>query len=194
MKIIFATKNRGKFEELKNLFEKNKIKAELLSLNDFQENIFIDETGKTFTENAMIKAETIFKSFKLPVIADDSGLIVVELKDKPGIYSARYAGENADDHANNNKLLQDVKGLANREAYFECALVYIDKNGKRFVTEEKCYGEIIDTPRGENGFGYDPIFFLKEYGKTMAEIDIETKNKISHRGKAFRKLIKFVMK
>ena len=192
MKIIFATKNRGKFRELKNLFDKNKINAELISLNDLKEEISIKETGKTFLENALIKAKTVFKTFNLPVIADDSGLIVKELKDKPGIYSARYAGKNADDNANNNKLLRELQGVANREAYFECALAYIDKNGKRFVAEERCYGEIIDSPKGENGFGYDPIFFLKEFGKTMAEIDLETKNKISHRGKAFRKLINFL--
>jgi XTP/dITP diphosphohydrolase len=193
MKIIFATKNNGKVKELKKLFKENGLEnIELLSLNDLGENVAIEETGKTFEENAIIKAEAIFKKFQMPVISDDSGLIVKELVDKPGIFSARYAGKNATDFENNSKLLNDVKHLDNREAYFECALVYMDKNGKKFFANEKCYGEIIDEPRGTNGFGYDPVFFLREFGKTMAEMDSEMKNKISHRGKAFKKLAKFL--
>ena len=192
MEIIFATKNQGKVRELQALIEQNNLEnLKLLSLLDFETNLEIKETGKTFLENAVIKAKTIFEKFKKPVIADDSGLIVEELNE-PGIFSARYAGENATDEDNNLKLIKNVKNLKNREAYFECALVFINEKGKIYSANEKCFGEIILKPKGNKGFGYDPIFYLPEYKKTMAEIPIEEKNQISHRGKAFKKIVEIL--
>ncbi len=194
MKIIFATKNRGKVKDLNQLFKDNNINHKIIGLNEIENRIKIKETGSTFKENALLKAKVVYKTFKLPVIADDSGLIVQGLDGKPGIFSARYAGENATDKDNYTKLIADTKHLQNKEAYFECALVYINDKGEIFSAEGRCFGEIIDNPRGKNGFGYDPIFFLKDFGKTMAEISSETKNKISHRAKAFDKLIKHFKK
>jgi XTP/dITP diphosphohydrolase len=191
-KIIFATKNRGKLLELQHLFNDNKLDYKLVSLNSVNKDIEIIESGKTFLENALIKAQRVFNELNLPVIADDSGLVVEALGDEPGIFSSRYAGENATDEDNNNKLLLKLKNIKNRKAYFECALVFINENKDIFSAQERCFGEIIDTPRGNNGFGYDPIFFLNEFGKTMAEIDISIKNKISHRAKAFNKLIQYL--
>ncbi len=187
-KIIFATGNIGKLKELEFLLSKNRLNIKLLSLNDLPAKPVIIENGSTFIENAMIKAETVFNMYKLPVIADDSGIIVEELGE-PGVLSARYAGENASDEDNNKKLIKKVKSLKNKRAYFECALVFIDKNGKIYNSTERCYGEIIDKPRGNKGFGYDPIFLIPELNKTMAELELNEKNKISHRGKAFKKLL-----
>ena len=190
-KIIFATKNKGKSSELIKLLQKNNIQVSLLSLNNLNDNIEINENGKSFIENALIKATTIFEKYKLPVIADDSGLIVEEINE-PGIFSARYAGLNASDTDNNLKLIERIKSLSNRKAYFECALIFIDKNKKIYKSIGRCYGEIIEKPRGNNGFGYDPIFFIPEFNKTMAELTIEEKNRISHRAKAFNKLIEIL--
>ena len=187
-KIIFATGNIGKLKELEFLLSKNRLNIKLLSLNDLPAKPVIIENGSTFIENAMIKAETVFNMYKLPVIADDSGIIVEELGE-PGVFSARYAAENASDEDNNKKLIKKVKSLKNKRAYFECALVFIDKNGKIYNSTERCYGEIIDKPRGNKGFGYDPIFLIPELNKTMAELELNEKNKISHRGKAFKKLL-----
>jgi len=193
MKIIFATKNKGKYEELKKLFVKeNLTNIDLISLNNIESPPKIIENGTSFEENAKIKAEKIFEIFNIPVIADDSGLIVEALKDEPGIYSARYAGENATDEENNEKLLKKLKSIKNRTAYFECALAFINKKGKLTIVKERCYGKIIDKPKGNKGFGYDPIFFIPEVGKTMAELEPDEKNKISHRGKAFKKLINLI--
>jgi XTP/dITP diphosphohydrolase len=191
-KIIFATKNRGKLLELQHLFNENKLDYKLVSLNSVNKDIEIIESGKTFLENALIKAQRVFNELNLPVIADDSGLVVEALGDEPGIFSSRYAGEDATDEDNSNKLLLKLKNIKNRKAYFECALVFINEKKEIFTAQERCYGEIIDIPKGDNGFGYDPIFYLNEFGKTMAEIDIFLKNKISHRAKAFKKLIQYL--
>ncbi len=163
----------------------------MLGLNDINSNIEIEENGNTFIENAIIKAKTVFNKMNLPVIADDSGLIVEELGE-PGIFSARYAGINATDEENNKKLIKKIKNISNRKAYFECALAFIDNSGNIFKAIERCYGEVIDSPKGDKGFGYDPIFFIPELNKTMAELDLSVKNKISHRGKAFKKLVEIL--
>ncbi len=191
-KIIFATKNKGKLKEFKELLIENNLKYEVLSLNDLEDVPEIIENGKTFKENAYIKAKRIFDKYHLPVIADDSGIIAEVLGDRPGVYSARFAGENATDDENNRKLINELKDKANKRAYFQCVLCYINSIGDVFFTDGKCYGEIIDTPKGENGFGYDPIFFIPEFNKTIAELDSNTKNKISHRGKAFKELVKIL--
>ncbi len=193
-KIIFATKNLGKLNEFKKLIRKFNLKLEVISLNQLDNSPEIIENGKTFHENAYIKAKTIYEKYKIPVVADDSGLIVKSLGNEPGVYSSRYAGENATDEENNIKLIEKVRNLPNREAYFQCVICYINKFGKVFYSEGKCEGEIILEPKGENGFGYDPIFYIPELKKTMAELDIDTKNKISHRAKAFEKLIDILKK
>ena len=192
IKIIFATKNLGKVEELKNLLIDNQLnKLELISLNALNGISDIKEDGKTFFDNALIKASAVFQKYKLPVLADDSGLIVEELGE-PGIYSARYAGSDATDEANNLKLIEKVSNIKNRRCYFECALIFINEKGEVFRASGKCYGEIVTKPVGKQGFGYDPIFFLPEFNKTMAEISLEEKNEISHRGKAFKKIVKIL--
>ncbi len=191
-KLIFATKNKGKLKEFKELLKESGLNYEVISLLDLQDIPEIVESGKTFKENAYIKAKKIFDKFKLPVIADDSGIIAEALGNEPGVYSARYAGDNATDEENNKKLIEKLKNYSNKRAYFECVLCYINSNGEFYFTNGKCYGEIIETPKGENGFGYDPIFFIPEFNKTIAELDSSTKNKISHRGKAFKELVKIL--
>ena len=188
-KLIFATKNKGKLKEFKELLKKYNLDYVVYSLNELKDVPEIVENGETFKENAYIKAKTIFNKYKISVIADDSGIVAEALGNEPGVHSARYAGENASDEDNNRKLIEKLRGHKNKRAYFQCVLCYINENGDVFYTDGRCYGEIIDTPRGDNGFGYDPIFYLPEYGKTIAELDMETKNEISHRGKAFKELV-----
>ncbi len=191
-KIIFATKNKGKLKEFKELLAENNLSYEVLSLNDLKDVPEIIENGKTFKENAYIKAKRVFDKYHLPVIADDSGIIAEALGDRPGVYSARFAGEGASDEDNNKKLINELKDKEDKRAYFQCVLCYINSNGEIFFTDGKCFGEIIENPKGENGFGYDPIFYIRELDKTIAELDSHTKNKISHRGKAFKELVKIL--
>ncbi len=185
-RIIFASGNEGKVEEVRHIM--SDLNLQILSLSDIDFTGSIQETGSTFEENAKIKAEEIFKKYMLPTIADDSGLVVEQLKGEPGIYSARYAGENADDKKNNQKLIGKLK-MFNKphKAKFVCAAVYFDgKNYNAALGEIK--GEVIYDERGTNGFGYDPIFVPNGFNKTMAELEPEIKNKISHRFNAFSKL------
>ncbi len=190
--LIFATKNKGKIKEFKELLRENNLSYEVLSLLDLKDIPEIIENGETFKENAYIKAKKIFEKYNLPVIADDSGIIAEVLGNEPGVFSARYAGENATDEENNKKLIEKLKQYNNKKAFFQCVLCYINPNGEVFYADGRCYGEIIETPKGENGFGYDPIFYIPELNKTIAELDSITKNKISHRGKAFRELVKIL--
>jgi XTP/dITP diphosphohydrolase len=185
-KIIFATNNKGKVKEVNHIFDK--LDVQIISLADLSETIEIEETGSTFEENALIKAKQVFKKFKLPTIADDSGLVVEQLNGAPGIYSSRYAGEDGNDSANNEKLLRELKSYPHPHmAKFVCAAVYYD--GKvTFISEGEIKGRIIDEERGTNGFGYDPLFVPENYNKTSAELDPGIKNKISHRYHAFIKL------
>ena len=186
MKILFATKNKGKFKEVKNIFSDTDI--ELLSLNDFDNAIDVVEDGSTFEENALKKAEEIYKQFKLPVISDDSGLIVEQLNGAPGIYSSRYSGDDATDKKNNLKLLDELKSFPDpHSAKFVCTAVYIDSKNN-IITNDEIKGQIMSQPRGTNGFGYDPLFLPDRYEKTTAELSPNIKNKISHRAKAFNKL------
>ncbi len=192
MKIIFATGNKGKLKEVKKLFLDTEI--EIISLNDLGFNEEIEETGKTFEENAFIKAETIYNKYKIPVIADDSGLIVELLDGQPGVYSARYAGENATYADNNKKLLKELELFPQpRFAKFVCCAVYVDNNN-RITANGELQGEIIKEYKGENGFGFDPIFRPLNNPVTLAEMDLSEKNKISHRAKAFEKLKKEILK
>lgn len=184
--IIIATKNAGKIDEFKGLF--SNYFENIYSLLDFDSTPKIVEEGSTFEENAIQKAKIVSTFFNKTVLADDSGLIVEALDGEPGIYSARYAEENSTNSQNVVKLLKKIKPFKNRSAKFVCvlALVYPDSTTKLF--EGSCEGLIIDEKRGNNGFGYDPVFFVPELKKTMAELDPGEKNKISHRAKAAEKL------
>lgn len=190
MKVIIATKNAGKAKEFIKMFEPYKI--EVKTLLDYPEFGEIEETGETFEENARIKAETVCAQLGAMAIADDSGLMVDALDGRPGIYSARYAGEEKDDEANNDKLIEELKGVpeAERTARYYCALAFASPDNETIIVNGTCEGIIISERRGTNGFGYDPLFYLPERGKTMAEITAEEKNELSHRAKALKKLEK----
>lgn len=190
--IMIATKNAGKVKEFNHLFENRGIKV--ISLLDFPSIDDIEETGTTFAENAKIKAEAISSKFNIPVIADDSGLSVDYLKGRPGVYSARYAGEQKDDTANLNKVLAELEGVPGnqRTARFHCALALAIPGEETQFVEGTCEGTITEKPIGENGFGYDPIFYVGAKGKTMAQLSNDEKNEISHRGNALRKLDKLI--
>lgn len=182
MKLIMASSNKNKIKEISLMLKG----YEILSLNDVGFESDIVEDGKTFKENALIKAKTIYDIYHIPVIADDSGLCVEALNLEPGVYSHRYAGPMEDDALNNALLVKNLKGISNRRAYYECAICYYDGIPKFF--EGRVYGEIVDEPRGNNGFGYDPYFYIPILNKTMAEISIDEKNKISHRSIAVKHL------
>ena len=189
--IIFASKNEGKVKEVRHIL--NGINVKILSLNDVGFEDEIHESADTFEGNAKIKAEIIYNKFKLPTIADDSGITALQLGNEPGVYSARYAGENATDNDNNKKLLERLKSFPEpHRAKFVCAAVYYF--GADFiVTMGEIAGSIIKEPRGKNGFGYDPLFLPDGFDKTTAELPPEIKNKISHRYRAFNQLKKYLM-
>lgn len=186
--IVIATRNSGKAKEFKKMFAEKGYQVK--TLLDYPEIPDVEETGKTFEENARLKAETIADHLKQPVLADDSGLIVDALGGRPGIYSARFAGEPTNDAANNAKLLHELTGVPKekRTATFHCTLVFAAPNKESLVVEGNWSGEIGTIPRGENGFGYDPLFFVPEEQKTAAELSDEQKNEVSHRGQAVAKL------
>lgn len=189
-KIIFATKNLGKLKEVAHILGEKDF--ELLSLNDFNNVGEMIEDGLTFEENAVKKAKFVYDKFKLPVVADDSGLVVEQLNGEPGVYSARYAGENASDEENNLKLLSRLSEFPEpHKAKFVCSAVYYD-GINLFSTSGEIFGQIIHHPRGKNGFGYDPLFLPDGYTQTTAELSLEEKNKISHRAKAFEALLKII--
>ena len=189
--IIFASKNEGKVKEVRHILDG--INAEILSLNDVGFKDEIPETADTFEENAKIKAEVIYNKFKLPTIADDSGIVAIQLGNEPGVFSARYAGENATDEENNSKLLKRLDSFPEpHKAKFICAAVYYF--GADFIVAMgEIAGSIIKEPRGSNGFGYDPLFLPDGFDKTTAELPPEIKNKISHRYRAFNQLKKYLM-
>ena len=190
-KIIFASKNEGKVREVRHIL--NGVNAEILSLNDVGFTDEIHESADTFEGNAKIKAEIIYNKFKLPTIADDSGIVALQLGDEPGVFSARYAGENATDEDNNRKLIERLKSFPEpHKGKFICAAVYYF--GADFIVAMgEIAGSIIKEPRGTNGFGYDPLFLPDGYDKTTAELPPEIKNKISHRFRAFNQLKNYLM-
>ncbi len=193
--LIIATKNKGKVEDFRNLFLKYNITIK--SLLDFDESIpDIEETGETFEENAALKAETIAERFSLPVLADDSGLEVDALDGRPGIYSARYAGLEKSDQANIDKLLEELKTIPEEErtARFVCVLAVARPGKPTLFKRGTCEGRVADQPTGENGFGYDPVFYPKGSPKTMAEMTPEEKNQISHRKNAMNQLEEWLQK
>ena len=189
-KFILASNNNGKIREMKEKL--NPLGITVISQKEAGYNIEVDETGTTFEENATLKAEAIYKLSKLPVISDDSGLEIDALNGEPGIYSARYAGENATDEDRRNKVLNLMKNVKKekRTARFTCAICYIDEDGNKHIFKQSCEGTIATEPHGENGFGYDPIFLVGE--KSFAELSNNEKNKISHRGKAIDEFVKYL--
>jgi len=189
MKILLATQNKGKIRELQELLVDEDI--EVLSLQDIKDWEDVEENGETFADNAALKAKAAVKKTGLISLADDSGLDVDALDGAPGVYSARFAGEPKDDERNNDKLLQLLENVADdqKRARFRCALVIATPEGEEFLTEGTVEGQILTQRRGTDGFGYDPLFFLPEYARTMAELTLAEKNKLSHRAQAFRKAI-----
>ena len=187
LKIFLATGNKHKIEEISDIFSDIE-NVEILSIKDGVEIPEVIEDGTTFEENSKKKAVEISKFLNMITIADDSGLCVEALNGEPGVYSARYSGT-GDDLKNNEKLIENLKGVENRKAKFVSVITLAKPNGETFSFEGEILGEIVDNPRGNTGFGYDPHFYVEEYQKTLAQLP-ELKNKISHRAKALEKLKK----
>jgi XTP/dITP diphosphohydrolase len=188
--VVLATKNQGKIKEFTELL--SPVFGKVLSLREFNSLPEIVEDGETFGENALKKARVISKLTHKITLADDSGLEVDALGGRPGVFSSRYAGENAGDEENINKLLQELKGAANRNARFVCCLALVFPDGKEITVEGRCEGVIVEEPKGKGGFGYDPVFYLPELNKTMAELTLEEKNLLSHRSRAVNALIMYL--
>lgn len=189
MKIILASNNSGKIKEFREIFSKFNI--EIVSLAEMCFSGEIIENGNSFMENALIKAKTIFDIYNLPVISDDSGLCVRALNYEPGIYSARYNGmENGS--KKNQYLLGKMKNSSDRYAYFECSIIFYLAKDKYYHFQGKVEGDINYEEKGDNGFGFDPIFIPKGYNKTFAEMDNLIKNEISHRALAVKAMVKYL--
>ena len=187
-KIIIATKNKGKAKDFEALF--GPLGYEVLTLHDVAEDMDVEETGTTFEENALLKATALAERLQTMVIADDSGLEIDALDGRPGIYSARYAGEEKSDEANIVKVLKELENVAdsNRTARFVCAIAVASPSNEPITVRGTCEGVIARERRGSNGFGYDPIFYVPSENRMMAELSGEEKGAISHRGNAIKKL------
>ena len=183
-KIVVASGNAHKIKEIAAMLPDYEIVG-YKQFADFE----IEETGKTFYDNALIKAKSVAERLNLPALADDSGLCVDVLEGAPGIYSARYAGDGIDEH-NNELLLKNMKGVTDRRAKFVCCMVYYDVNGEILSATGEVKGEILTERQGENGFGYDPIFYSYELAKPMGKASAEEKNSVSHRHRALTEIIK----
>lgn len=188
--IFLASGNPHKIEELKQIL--NPMGIKLKSTLDFSDADEVDEDQPGLEGNALKKARHWYNETGLPSLADDTGLEVDALDGAPGVYSARYAGENATYEENTQKLLQELKGESDRSAQFRTVIAFIDQSGEEHLFEGVCRGEIITEKRGEKGFGYDPVFVPEGYHKTFAEISSEEKNRISHRGLAIQKFIEYL--
>lgn len=184
--IVIASQNVHKVIEFEDAFKNTGVTIK--SLKHFDNVPKIDETGTTFEENATLKATGIMNFTHQAVIADDSGLVVKALNGQPGVHSARYAGDH-DDDANNNKLLKEMQNKQDRSAYFESVLVYLTPEGDRVVSSGRIDGQILRARRGNDNFGYDPLFYVPAQQKTLAEMTTHDKNMISHRGNAIRNLL-----
>ncbi len=184
--LVLATTNQGKTREITRLLKGHDI--EIKNLTDFGPIPEVIEDGKTFDDNAYKKASFTAKILGYPAMADDSGLCVEALDGAPGVYSARYAGENATDADNVKKMLQDLKGKDNRAAAFKCVISIALPTGAALTYEGECHGIITDEPVGENGFGYDPLFFYPDLNKTFAQLSMDEKGRVSHRGKALKQV------
>jgi XTP/dITP diphosphohydrolase len=188
LEIVVATRNPGKLKEIGAILEDYPVI--LLSLKDFPDVPEIPEDGETFAENAAKKAGTVARLTGRVAIADDSGLAVDALQGRPGVYSSRYAGENTTDEDRYRKLLKEMESIPDgkRQGAFVCAAAVALPSGKAEIVESEIRGSIAFEPRGQHGFGYDPVFFIPEFGRTVAELEPELKNRISHRAKALEKL------
>ncbi|MBC9783013.1 XTP/dITP diphosphatase [Heliobacterium chlorum] len=190
--IILATHNMGKVREFEAMTgdQSSSFPIQWLTLRDFPHITELIENGETFRDNAMMKAEQVARATGIPAMADDSGLVVDALNGAPGVYSARYAGESKDSQRNNEKLLLELANVPpeKRTARFVCVLALALPDGQKFFSEGVCQGVITAEPKGEGGFGYDPLFYLPAYDKTFAELPAEIKNKISHRASAMEKM------
>ncbi len=184
--LVIATANPGKAAEIKDLLAEFPIAIK--TLNDFGPIPPVIEDGLTFDENAYKKSSFTAKVLGLPALADDSGLAVEALGGAPGVYSARYAGENADDAQRRQKLLTEMEGQKNRRAAFECVISIAVPDGPALTYEARCEGLITEEPIGENGFGYDPVFYYPPLKKTFAQLTREEKSRVSHRGLALREM------
>ena len=193
MKIILATHNRDKVREIKALLQNTAF--DILTLNNFPEILEVEEDGQTLKQNAYKKAKTVFDITGLLTLADDTGLEVDALDGRPGVFSSRFAGEDASYEDNVNKLLKQMEEVpeAHRSARFHCVMSIVG-NGIEMFADGICEGTIIKEKRGDRGFGYDPIFYVPKYDNTFAEMDLELKNIISHRGIALKKAIKILNK
>jgi XTP/dITP diphosphohydrolase len=184
--LVLATTNQNKVREFKQFV--SAFPVEIKSLSDFGPLPGIIEDGSSFDENAYKKAHHYAKVLGLPAIADDSGLVVEALDGAPGVYSARYAGENATDRDNCEKLLKELGSQQNRRAHFVCVLSIAVPSGPALTYEGSCHGTILTEARGTSGFGYDPLFYYEPLQKTFAELSLEEKNRVSHRGKVLAEL------
>lgn len=189
-KVVIASRNEHKIDEMRRILDEAGLSLDLVGIQEFPDLPDVDETGTTFAENALLKAREICAFTGLPAIADDSGLCVDALGGMPGIFSARWAGTHGNDLANLQLLLAQISHVASdrRTASFRCAAAIVMPGGAEKVVEGTMAGRIIDTPRGTNGFGYDPIFIAEGYSITTAEMDSASKDAISHRGLAIAAL------
>ena len=189
-RLLFGTNNQNKLQEIRQILSE---KYEVLSLKDLGKDIDVEETEPTLEGNAILKAKAFFEHSGIPCFSDDTGLEVEALDGRPGVYSARYAGENCSYQDNVNKMLSEMTGKTNRVAHFRTVIAFYD--GNQILTFDGiAEGEITEEQKGEGGFGYDPIFLPKGYSKTFSELPADEKNRISHRGKAVRKFADYILK
>ena len=187
MKFVLATANPGKIKEMREILDA--FNFDVVSRDDLGINMEVEETGSTFLENSLLKARALCEATGLPAISDDSGLVVFALDGEPGVYSSSYGGAALSDSERCAYLLSKLEDFEQKTAKFVCTIVCYFPDGTYTVAEGECLGEITQTPRGKNGFGYDPIFLVDGLTKTMAELSADEKNKVSHRGNALREFV-----
>lgn len=189
MQLVFASNNINKLEQVKLLLENDEV---VMPIDVGVQGFDVIEDGLTLKENAYKKAHELYKITKKKVFSDDTGLFVEALDGRPGIYAHRYAGEDATDKDNREKMLEELKNSDNRKAYFKTVICFIDDDGKDYYFEGKLDGEIARKELGEGGFGYDKIFYVEKYDKSLCQMEIDFKNQISHRGLAIKEFKKFL--
>ena len=192
MELVVATRNAGKLKEIRRLLESHGVSV--LGLEGFPGAPDVVEDGRTFAENAIKKAEAVAQFTGLACLADDSGLVVDALQGRPGVHSARFSGDDADDRSNNRKLLDEMAAVpaSRRQASFRCLMALCLPTQPPRLFEGRVNGQILEREQGDGGFGYDPLFWLPEHNCTMAELPLDIKNEISHRGQAMRQLVDFL--
>jgi len=192
MELVVATRNAGKLKEIRRLLESRGIRVR--GLAEFPEAPDVVEDGETFAENAIKKAEAVAQFTSMPCLADDSGLVVDALQGRPGVHSARFSGAEADDQSNNRKLLYEMAAVPEirRQASFCCVMALCMPGQSPRLFQGRVNGAILERQQGAGGFGYDPLFWLPGYNCTMAELPLDTKNQVSHRGQALRQLVDFL--